>query len=137
MSPQPYSEDALVERPALDLLEELGWTVVSAWSETFGPAGTLGRNSMREVVLVHRLRDALRLLNPDVPEAVREEALEAIAKDRPLMDRVRANKDLYDLLRDGLRAEWTDVRGERRYATVRYVGFHDSTKNDWLAASQV
>ena len=137
MSPTDYSEDALVERPALDLLRELGWTVVSAWSETFGPAGTLGRDSMREVVLVHRLRDALSALNPEVPETVRDEALEAIAKDRSLMDRVRANQDVYDLLRDGYRAEWTDDGGDRQYATVRYVDFHDSAKNDWLAASQV
>ena len=137
MSSGGYSEDALVERPALDLLEELGWAVVSAWSETFGPAGTLGRDSMRDVVLVHRLRDALNLLNPEVPESVREEALDAIAKDRSLMDRVRANKDVYDLLRDGYRAEWTDERGDRQYTTVRYVDFHDSSKNDWLAASQV
>ena len=30
-----------------------------------------------------------------------------------------------------------DDRGEKRFATVRYVDFLDSTKNDWLAASQV
>jgi type I restriction enzyme R subunit len=137
VSPAQFGEDALVERPALDLLAELGWSVVSAWSETFGPAGTLGRDSMREVVLVHRLRDALSLLNPGVPEPVREEALEAIAKDRSVMDRVRANREVYDLLRDGYRAEWQDGSGDRQYATVRFIDFNDSDKNDWLAASQV
>ncbi len=137
MSPSAFSEDALVERPALDLLAELGWTVVSAWSETFGSAGTLGRDSMREVVLIHRLRDALSLLNPGVPEPAREEALEAISKDRSVMDRVRANREIYDLLRDGYRAEWQDDGGDRQYATVRFVDFNDSEKNDWLAASQV
>ena len=132
-----FGEDALVERPALELLAELGWSVVSAWSETFGPAGTLGRDSMREVVLVHRLRDALSLLNPGVPEPAREEALEAIAKDRSVMDQVRANREVYDLLRDGYRAEWQDGSGDRQYATVRFIDFNDSEKNDWLAASQV
>jgi hypothetical protein len=34
-----YSEDGLVEQPALALLTELGWTVVNAWAETFGPDG--------------------------------------------------------------------------------------------------
>jgi type I restriction enzyme R subunit len=92
---------------------------------------------MREVVLVHRLRDALSLLNPGVPEPVREEALEAIAKDRSVMDRVRANREVYDLLRDGYRAEWQDGSGDRQYATVRFIDFNDSDKNDWLAASQV
>ena len=137
MSPGPYSESGLVERPSLEILEELGWTAVNAFAETFGPAGTLGRDSMHEIVLVHRLRHVVRWLNPDVPELVREEALEAVVKDRSVMDRVRANREVHDLLRDGHRAEWQDDGGDRRYATVRFVDFDDWEKNDWLAASQV
>jgi type I restriction enzyme R subunit len=132
-----YTESGLVERPTLELLDQLGWTVVNAFSETFGPAGTLGRDSMHDVVLTHRLRDALRWLNPQVPEAIREEALTAFAKDRSVMDRVRANREVYDLIRDGYRAEWQGEDGERQYATVQYVDFRDSSNNDWLAASQV
>ena len=135
--PSPYTEGGLVERPALELLEQLGWTVVNAFSETFGPAGTLGRDSMHDVVLTHRVRDALRWLNPQVPELIREEALAAVAKDRSVMDRVRANREVYDLIRDGYRAEWQDDDGEKQYATVQYLDFRDSSNNDWLAASQV
>jgi type I restriction enzyme R subunit len=135
--PSPYTEGGLVERPALELLGRLGWTVVNAFSETFGPAGTLGRDSMHDVVLTHRVRDALRWLNPAVPEAIREEALAAVAKDRSVMDRVRANCEVYDLVRDGYRAEWQDDHGERQYATVQYLDFRDFSNNDWLAGSQV
>jgi type I restriction enzyme R subunit len=135
--PGPYSEAGLVEEPALELLAELGWEVVHAWGETFGPAGTLGRDSMHEVVLVHRLRDAIQRLNAGVPEHIREEALQAFRKDRSVMDRVRANREVYDLVRDGYRAEWRDDRGESQFATVCFVDFSDSSKNDWLAASQV
>ena len=137
MTTGAYSEDGLVEQPALELLAELGWSVVTAWAETFGPAGTLGRDSMHDVVLTHRLRDALSTLNPEVPESAREEALDAISKDRSVMDRVRANREVYELLRDGFRAEWLDDRGDTQFATVRYVDFTDSSKNDWLAASQL
>ena len=137
MTPGGYSEDGLVEQPALELLAELGWSVVNAWSEVFGPAGTLGRDSRHDVYLTHRLRDALVVLNPDVPEPVREEALAALVKDRSVMDRVRANREVHDLLRDGYQAEWVDGQGEPQYATVRYVDFADSTKNDWLAVSQL
>jgi type I restriction enzyme R subunit len=135
--PSPYTEGGLVEQPALELLEELGWTIVNAFRETFGPAGTLGRDSMHDVVLTHRLRDGLRWLNPQVPVAIREEALAAVARNRSVMDRVRANREVYDLIRDGYRAEWQDDNGERQYATVQYVDFRDSSNNDWLAASQV
>ena len=92
---------------------------------------------MHEVVLVHRLRDALRVLNPGVPEPAREEALAAMTKDRSVMDRVRANREVHALLRDGYRAESSDGQGEQQIATVRFVDFVDSTQNDWLAASQV
>ena len=34
-------------------------------------------------------------------------------KDRSVMDRVRANREVHDLLRDGYRAEWRDDDGER------------------------
>jgi type I restriction enzyme R subunit len=137
MSPSRYTEAALVERPALELLRELDWEVVDAYNETFGPAGTLGRDSMHEVVLVHRLRDSVRWLNPTVPDEVREEALTELTKNRSAMDKVRANREIHDLLRDGYSAEWQDERGEPKYATVRFIDFLDSTKNDWLAASQV
>jgi type I restriction enzyme, R subunit len=137
VSPRRFSESELVERPALDLLGELGWTVVDAYAETLGPAGTLGRDSIHDVVLAHRLRDALRWLNPSVPDLVREEALTAVTKDRSGMDRTRANREIYHLLRDGYQAEWRDDRGELCLGTVSYLDFNDSTKNDWLAASQV
>ncbi|WP_239655429.1 HsdR family type I site-specific deoxyribonuclease [Mycobacterium riyadhense] len=126
-----------MERPSLDLLEQLGWTVLNGFQETFGTAGTLGRDSMHDVVLIHRLRDALRDLNPLIPESIREEALGAIGRDRSLMDRVRANREVYELVRDGYRSEWTDEHGERQYATVQYIDFRDSTKNEWLAISQM
>ncbi|HUP69174.1 MAG TPA: type I restriction endonuclease subunit R [Acidimicrobiales bacterium] len=137
MTPRRFTESELVERPALELLEELGWTVVDAYAETLGPAGTLGRDSIHDVILTHRLRDAIRHLNPGVADDIREEALAAFIKDRSVMDPTRANREIHDLLRDGHLATWRDDSGEPREARVRYIDFNDSTKNDWLAASQV
>ena len=137
MNPRRYTEAELVENPTLDLLAELGWTVIDAYAETLGPAGTLGRDSIHEAVLTHRLRDALHFLNPMVPDDLIEEALLSITKDRSAMDRTRASKEIHALLRDGYRAEWRTDDGEQRFATLRYIDFNDSLKNDWLAASQV
>ncbi len=135
--PGPYTESGLVERPALDILDGLGWTVVNAFGETFGSGGTLGRDSMRDAILTHRLRDAILRLNPTVPEAIRDEALGAVAKDRALMDPVRANREVYDLIRNGYRAEWQGESGDREYAMVQFIDFRDPMVNDLLAASQV
>jgi type I restriction enzyme, R subunit len=137
MSPRGFTEAELVERPALELLAELGWSIVDAYAETLGADGTLGRDSIHDVFLTHRLRNALRLLNPSVPEVILEEALAAITKDRSGMDATRANKEIHRLLRDNYLAEWRDYNGEACFANVRFLDFTEPTNNDWLAASQV
>ena len=86
MPAHAYTEDQLVEQPAIGLFAELGWAKVSALEEMFGapspgltatlshPMGegaSLGRETKGEVVLVFRLRAALERLNPALPpEAV-------------------------------------------------------------------
>jgi type I restriction enzyme R subunit len=54
-----YTEDALVEQPAIALLKHLGWQHINAFRETFGERGALGRETEGEVVLIRHLRAAL------------------------------------------------------------------------------
>jgi len=70
--PHAYTEDQLVERPAIGLFDELGWSVAepSPTADVAGEprdAGLLGRETKGEVVLVRRLRAALEKLNPTLP----------------------------------------------------------------------
>lgn len=65
--PHAYTEDQLVEQPAIGLFADLGWATVSALEETFGPAGTLQRETKGEAMLGSRLRAALERLNPALP----------------------------------------------------------------------
>lgn len=51
MSAHAYTEDQLVEQPAVGLFAELGWQTVSAMEEVFGPSGTLRRDTPGEVAL--------------------------------------------------------------------------------------
>ena len=67
MPPGAYTEDQLVEQPAIGLFAELAWQTMSASEETFGATGTLLRETKGEVVLVSRLRTALERLNPALP----------------------------------------------------------------------
>lgn len=127
-----------VEKPSLELLEQLGWTPVDAFQETLGAHGTLGRDSQRDVVLTHRLRLAMRTLNPiDVPDTSINEAIEVLTKDRSVMDRVRANREVHDLLRDGYQAEWTDNNGDKQIGTLRYLDLSNPSNNDLLAVQQM
>lgn len=44
-----YSEDELIEQPAINLYSELGWQTLDCYSEVFGEDGTLGRDNRSEV----------------------------------------------------------------------------------------
>lgn len=127
-----------VEKPSMELLAELGWQTIDAFQETFGPGGTLGRDSQHEVILHHRLRKAMRALNDSaIPDAAVEEAIDAVTRDRSLMHPVRANHEVYDLLRDGYTVEWQDESGNPQIATVRYLDFANPTANDLIAVQQM
>ena len=63
-----YTEDSLVEQPAIQLFSEMGWETVSTLDKVFGVSGTLGRETKSEVLLVSRLRGALERLNPNFPQ---------------------------------------------------------------------
>src|SRR5690606_3790285 len=123
---------------SMQLLAELGWSRVDAWQETLGANGTLGRDSQHEVVLTHRLRAAIRRLNPaDLPDTAIDDAVEAVTKDRSVVQRVRANREVYDLLRNGYRAEWVDEIGGKRIELLRYIDLASPAANDLLAVQQM
>ncbi len=78
-----FSEDTLVQQTTAEHLQrELGWESVYAWNdETFGPDGTLGRTSDREVVLARPLRDKLVELNPALPDEAYDDAVRIMIRD--------------------------------------------------------
>ena len=102
MPAHAYTEDQLVEQPAIGLFAELGWTTVSALEETFGATGTLQRETKGEVVLVSRLRAALERLNPALPPEAITAAVDELTRDRSAMSQEAANREVYRLLKEGI-----------------------------------
>ena len=78
-----YSENTLVEQPAIALLAELGWETANCFHE-FDQAGgsPLGRETKAEVVLISRLRPVLEKLNPDLPAEAFDLAIDELVRDR-------------------------------------------------------
>src|SRR5258707_9563221 len=121
MSAHAYTEDQLVEQPAIQLFAELGWTTVSAFEEIFGktepsphpsPSGrgsedegraALGRETSGEVVLESRLRAALRKLNPTLPSEAIDAAVVDLTRDRSAMSPAAANREVWLPLREGVK----------------------------------
>ena len=80
------SEDRLVQQTfAEHLRDRLGWESLYAYNtESFGPNGTLGRSSERDVVLVRDLRAALERsrVAEGVPLAGQRAAADAVRLER-------------------------------------------------------
>ena len=102
--PHAYTEDQLVEQPAIGLFAALGWQTVSAMEEIFGKdTGTLRRETPAEVVLESRLRAALAKLNPNLPAEAFDAAVVELSRDRSAMSPAAANREVWQLLREGIR----------------------------------
>ncbi|MGH3089546.1 MAG: type I restriction endonuclease subunit R [Rubrobacteraceae bacterium] len=138
-----YSEDALVEQPAIALFAELGWETANCWSEWIGPSGDapperlyLGRETTAEMVLVPKLREALSRLNPKLPSEALDLAIEELAKDRSSMSPAQANREVYGLLKDGVRAAVSSEEAGDEVETVCVIAWNDPEDNDFFLASQ-
>jgi type I site-specific restriction-modification system R (restriction) subunit len=134
---QAYSEDQLVEQPAIGLFSALGWQTVSAMEETFGAGGTLSRETKGEVVLVERLRAALCKFNPALPPEAISNAVDELTRDRSAMSLEAANREVYRLLKEGITVSVPDrEHGGQKTERLRVVDWETPAHNDFLLVSQ-
>ena len=124
-----YSEDTLVEQPAIKLLAELGWEMVRSRD--------LNRETQSDAILTARLRPALKRLNPHVPPEAIDQAIAEITRDRSQMSLVAANRELYHLLKNGVRTTVTDSENDgETVEIVRVIDWDEPANNDFLLCSQ-
>ena len=136
--PNPYSEDQLVEQPAIVLLEKLGWETLDCYGEFDQGRSAIGRENKGEVVLTSRLRPALERFNPDASVAAVNAAIEELTKSRAAMNLVVANSEIYSLLKDGVRVTDTapDDEGET-VVDLKIIDWENPDRNDFFLASQL
>lgn len=137
------SELMYVETPLLEQLKKLGWTVVQLDdSEKHDPQKSF-RESFSEVIIVSRLKSALKRLNPWLNDVQVDDLCRQVQDyPHPLKQVLENNEEVYDRITEGLSADneetgeincpvclidWTDVDA--------YDG-PDATDNDFLAISQ-
>ena len=126
--------ESIVEDAALEWFGELGYALAHGPDLAPGEAAA-ERNSFGEVVLVGRLREAIRRLNPAIPDEAREEALRKllrVATPSP----TQTNRDFHRMLRDGVPVEYPRPDGSIAGDHVRLVDFADVRANDFLVVNQ-
>lgn len=131
------SEDLMVQVPALELLSELGWEWKDCFGEDHGPRAELsGRETLDEVVLISRLKPALKKLNRELPTTALDLAVEEISRDRSTLGMVEANHQIYKLLKEGYKASFQNEKGELITETVQYIDWNNPKNNDYFAAKE-
>lgn len=138
MTTHLYSEKALVEAAAMEVLAGLGWAMLSGSDEVFGPFSSLGRLSPHEMVLTARLRPALAALNPDAPPAALDLAIDELLRDRVAMGVPAANREMHRLLTEGVKVTVRDPQtNEDQPWTVRVVDWERPASNALFAVRQL
>ena len=129
----PFTE-SVVEEAALEWFGALGYAVVAGPSIAPGePAAE--RTSYEQVLLEGRLREALRRLNPTVPDEALDEAFRKLTRiSSPQL--VDANHELHYYLVNGVSVEYLRTDGTIGYDPVRVLDFDTPDQNDWLVVNQ-
>jgi type I restriction enzyme, R subunit len=136
--PNFISEDQ-IEKSVIHLLtKKLHWRHMDCFTKE---PDTLKDGSHRdnksEVVLFGILEERTRLLNPNVPEPAIDEAISRLTRRRYAMSQVLANKEVYNLIRDGIPVEYENSKGKKERARVKVIDFGQPAKNDFLAVTQL
>jgi len=131
-------DDGMISEDHLEQLA-LTWFQDSGWGYCYGPDiapdGTAPeRADYRQVVLAVRLLDALRRLNPDIPEVVLDEVVHRVGKlHEPSL--IQSNRVFHELLLDGVAVE-VEVDGVKRGDRVRLMDFEHPENNRFLVVNQ-
>jgi len=133
-----FTEDRLAQETLASYLQdELGWDNVFAFNtETYGPEGTLGRNSDRDVVLTRHLGEALVRLNPGLPDEAYSAALRQITDTLGFQTIVQTNREKYELIRDGVLASYKKD-GEIKKSRLKVFDYKDIENNHFLCVREM
>ena len=89
------------------------------------------------VVLVSRLRAALERLNPALPSEAITAAVDELTRDRSAMSLAAANREVYLLLKEGIKVSVPDKeRGGQKTERLRVMDWENPANNDFLLVSQ-
>ena len=138
MTNTDFSENALVEQPAIALFGDLGYATANCFYETSrhdqlhaGPG-----NDRRCGAGPEAAGGTARSSTPAVADDAIELAIEELTKDRSAMSLAQANREIYKLLKDGVRVSFQDDDGDEANETLRVIDWNEPENNDFFLASQ-
>jgi len=122
-----------IELYAIEELERLDYQYLHGG--TLSPGGEVSeRASYEQIVLIDRLRQRVRVINPAIPESAREQAVQKTVRLYS-PDLLKNNEDLHTFLIEKIRIPYTETGFERSYE-VALIDFENIANNEFLAVNQ-
>ncbi|MGO8805534.1 MAG: type I restriction endonuclease subunit R [Candidatus Bathyarchaeia archaeon] len=122
-----------VEAFCLKMLGDLGYSVL--YGPDISEAGVAEERKYNEVVLVGRLKDALRLINKSIPEAAIDEAVKKVLRTES-QEPVANNQLFHKLVTEGVDVQYKREDGSIKDSKVWLFDFKDLGNNEFLAVNQ-
>jgi type I restriction enzyme R subunit len=122
-----------VEDVCLGMLRDLGYGVV--YGPDISEGGVAEERKYSEVVLVGRLRDALRRINKSIPDGAIDEAVKKVLRTES-QDLVVNNQLFHNLVTRGINVQYKRVDGSIKDELVWLFDFQDISNNEFLAVNQ-
>ncbi|MBS4010733.1 MAG: type I restriction endonuclease subunit R [Roseovarius sp.] len=128
-----YATEADLENWALGELAGLGFAHLPG-AATDPEAATPLRPSYRDTILLPKLQAAIHRLNPHLPPAAIQTAVNALRDTVFTGDLISENRRIHEALVGGIKVNWVEG-GEDRAGLARVIDW-DNQHNEWLAVSQ-
>jgi type I restriction enzyme R subunit len=129
-------KESMVEQASLAWLESLGYEIFRGPTIAAGEPGAERTDpGYRDVILEHRLRQALVRLNPDLSSAALDDAFRKLTRLEP-PSLIERNRAVHRMLVEGVAVEFKRADGSIAGAQARAIDYDVLDNNDWLAVSQ-
>ncbi len=122
-----------IENLAIEVLQKLGYTW--KWGPNIAPDGQAAeRAAWDEVLLLQRLEDAVRKINPKVSDEALTDAIKQVKRiNNPVL--LTNNETFHKMLTEGIKVSYRKD-GEQRGEQVWLIDFKKPDNNDFLVVNQ-
>ena len=121
-----------VEENVLAILKSLDYDIIRGSNEDYLPGGSSAlRSYYKDVVIVDKLRYALKKINPTVSDEARELAIKQILRSES-QKLIADNESFHKMLTDGISIP-VKKGGEERHIIVNLFDYNDPENNEFSA----
>lgn len=129
---KPITEDK-IETFAIEVLQSIGWEYVHGLAIAPG-AEQAERENFEQIILIDRLRKAVAILNPEIPQDAQEQAIQKVLRIYS-PELLHNNEAFHQLLIEKVKIPYQQDGFERSYE-VTLIDFEKPLNNEFLCVNQ-